>query len=106
MLVEGMPVFAAELAAGLHGEGEPELAEQLASLRYVGRCRCTEDHCSGFYVEPLPIRPRGRGLYNVLLRSVPGLVILDVVDGDIRFIEVLDRPDVRGELDEILNSPT
>jgi hypothetical protein len=99
MFVERMPVFAAELATGLCEEGEPELAAQLSSLRFVGPCQCKEEHCSGFYVEPLPVRPRGHGLVNVLPRTVPGLVILDVVAGDIRFIEVLDRPDVKLELD-------
>jgi hypothetical protein len=104
MFGEGMPVFAAELAAGLREEGEPELAALLSSLRFVGRCRCDEEHCAGFYVEPLPVHPRGRGLVNVLPRTMPGMVVLDVVAGDIRFIEVLDRADVRRELDAACTS--
>ena len=61
-----------------------------------GRCSCNDDFCSSFYTGA---RPTGswsdEGDHeNVVPDASVGMVVLDVVDGVIRYVEVLDRPDV------------
>jgi hypothetical protein len=52
LLNEVLPIFAKEIEELLHNE--PKLASQVASLTIVDRCRCGEDFCAAFYVEPKP----------------------------------------------------
>lgn len=64
----------------------------------TGTCGCGDSFCSSFYTGPKPNGPWGPGARNVVLQPRTGDVILDVVDGRIRFVEVLDRKDVRDKI--------
>ena len=102
LLTETLPAFAAELRQLLVEKGEPELAAQVPGLVIFDRCRCKDDICSTFYVQPRPEGAYPLGHRNVALTPEEGMVILDVVDGEIMCVEVLDRKDVRQKLDKVL----
>jgi len=65
----------------------------------VEGCCCGDDFCASFYTQPKPKGAYGPGHETLLLvTGPPGMLMLDVVDGLISFIEVLYRPDVRRKL--------
>jgi len=95
-LTELLPELAERLEGLLRERGEPQLAEQVKSLRIVGACRCGHDFCGSFYTAPRPIRRwfrRGRQIE--FLTELPGEVILDVVGGEIVYVEVLHWDETR-----------
>lgn len=101
-LTDTLPAFAAELHQLLIEQGEPALAAQVAGLMIRDRCRCGDDFCGTFYTKPKPKGGFGPGHRNVRLMPEEGMLILDVVDGEIACMEVLDREDVREKLDKVL----
>jgi hypothetical protein len=94
-LIEVLPAFAKEIEELLKKQNESKLAAQVVSLAIVDRCRCGEDFCAAFYVEPKPRGAYGPGHRNVDLEPDSGMIILDVVDDRIMQIEVLHRNEVR-----------
>ena len=102
LLTDTLPTFAAELRQLLTEHGEPELAAQVPGLVIFDRCRCGDDFCAMFYTQPKPDGAYGPGHRNVALTTEEGMLILDVVAGEIDCVEVLDRDDVREKLDEVL----
>jgi len=103
LLADTLPTFAAELRQLLIEQSEPELAAQVSGLAIVDRCRCGDDFCGTFYTQPKPKCAYGPGHRNAALSPSEGMVILDVVAGEIACVEVLDRPDVRDALDVVLS---
>lgn len=103
-LADLLPAFANELKQLLEEEGEPALAAAVPSLAIYDRCRCGDDICCGtFYTQPKPEGGYGPGHRNVRLMPNEGtLLILDVVDGQIMCVEVLDREEVREKLDAVI----
>ena len=84
--------------------GEPQLAAQVPSLRIFERCRCGDDICSTLYTQLPPKGSYGPGHRNVrLFPEDDALLVLDVVDGKIACVELLDREDVRRKLKGILS---
>lgn len=102
LLTDALPEFAAELQQLLIEEGEPELAAQVPALAIHDRCRCGDGICSTFYTHTRPEGAYGPGHRNVALTPEEGMLILDVVNGEIMCVEVLDREDIRHKLEEIL----
>lgn len=96
-----LPTFAAELRQLLIEKGEPELAAQVPGLMIFDRCRCGDDFCATFYTRPKPHGSFGPGHRNVALTPEEGMLILDVIAGEIACVEVLDRSDVQKKLDTI-----
>jgi hypothetical protein len=91
------PEFTAEMVAALTLDAEGDLVAQIPGLAFWGRCSCADDFCASFYTGP---RPSGRwsddGDHdNVVLAVDMGMVVFDLVDRAIRYVEVLDRPDVK-----------
>ena len=101
-IVETLPGFSSELRQLLIEEGESELASQVPNLAILERCRCGDRICGTFYTKHKPERSFGQGHRNVRLMPEEGMLILDVVAGEISCVEVLDRRDVREKLDEVL----
>lgn len=101
-LTDALPAFATELQQLLEEQSEPELAAQVPDLKIFDRCRCGAAFCSTFYTQPKPEGSFGSGHRNVALAPEEGMLILDVVAGEIACVEVLDRGDVRQKLDEVL----
>jgi hypothetical protein len=98
LLAETLPEFAQELQRLLQTQ-KPELAVQVPILKIVEGCGCGDDFCASFYTQPKPNGAYGPGHDTLLLDTeAPGMLILDVVDGVISFVEVLYRPDVRQKL--------
>jgi hypothetical protein len=102
LLAETLPAFATELRQLLTEQDESELAAQVPELMIFDRCRCGDDICATFYTQPKPNGGFGSGHRNVRLMPEDGMLILDVVTGEIACVEVLDRKDVRRKLDEVL----
>ena len=86
------PTFTTELAAALNARGEYRLADQAQQLRIIEACGCGDDFCQSFYTAPKPAGAYGDGHRNVCLDAPwPGYLILDVVNDDIVYVEVLYR---------------
>jgi hypothetical protein len=93
------PEFSDELVRLVQSSARPELADQIPSLPVVDRCGCGQSNCALFYTAPRPSGAYGPGHSNVLLDPKKGLIVLDVVEGRVVAVEVLDRPDVKRRLD-------
>jgi hypothetical protein len=88
-----VPGFALELEEGLREAGRPELAQQVEGLEIRALCRCEIEGCASFHTGLPMKRYFRRG------KQVPvGELVVDTIDGEIVFVEVLDRPDVRAAL--------
>ncbi|GAA1593701.1 hypothetical protein GCM10009789_54700 [Kribbella sancticallisti] len=98
-LIEQWPTLAGQLRAALIRAGEAELATQVDDLRALKMCACGDDFCQSFYTQPPPDGSyppdKHRNWYPEADDPGPGwdgYLILDVVDGRIAFVEILDRP--------------
>ncbi|GAB2745036.1 hypothetical protein [Kitasatospora kifunensis] len=90
------PDLVAELATLLEGEGEHDLAICVQDVRLVGECDCGDDFCQSIRTADHPQgQPYGAGHRCVPLLPSKGMLVLDVVDGRIMYVEVLDRPPMR-----------
>ena len=93
LLAETAPSFAAELEDGLRAINRPDLAEQVAALRIREVCRCEVEGCASFYTAAPMRRWFRRG------KQVPvGELVVDTIDGEIVYIEVLARPELKALL--------
>jgi hypothetical protein len=93
-----LPEFTQELQRLLQMQ-KPELAMQASILRIVEGCGRSDDFCASFCTQPKPKGAYRPGHETLLLDAVgPGMLLLDVVNGEISFVEVLSRPDVREKL--------
>lgn len=101
-LARALPDFASELRETLQSQGRADLALQVATLSLVDRCRCGDDFCATFYTAAKPEGAYGPGHSNLELQSSEGMIILDIVNEEIRCIEVLYRPDVQEALFGVL----
>jgi hypothetical protein len=89
------PALSRELQRGLGDVGRDDLVAQVERLRIYEVCKCEDSFCTSFYTAPHPHGEWGSGLENVVVDVASGMVVVDVVDGEIRFIDVLDRGDLR-----------
>ena len=96
------PDLVGELRELLAESADSHLAEQLSDLVIVDRCRCGDDFCGMFYTIPPPDEAWPSPHRNVPFFTERGELILDVVNERIAAIEVLDRPEVRRVLDEVM----
>jgi hypothetical protein len=93
LLRERLPDLAAELERLLGEQGRPDLAEQIPTIRITAVCPCEVESCGSFYTAR-PIKRWFRRGRQVAL----GDIVVDSIDGEVVFIEVLGRPDVRAAL--------
>jgi|SRR5579859_7253308 len=98
LVAEVFPALAGELQELLLKQNRHELAEQVPTLRIVDRCRCGDDFCASFYTQTKPTGRYPPGTKTIELDTKEGMLILDVVDGAIAQVEVLNREDVRKAL--------
>ena len=90
LITDVLPEIADTLERTLLNEGEAELAVTVRSLRFYAPCECGEDACESFYTAPKPSGSFGPGHRCVnLFWPRGGLLVLDVVDGEIKFVEIL-----------------
>ncbi len=91
-----VPGLAERIEAALRAQGEDELAAQVAGLRVTRVCACDQPYCGSFWTSALPIkRWLIRGRQVELADGGPGDVVLDVVRGEIAYVEVLHLDEVR-----------
>ena len=93
LLRERAPAFAVELEEALRTEERPELADQVPGLRITALCRCEVEGCASFST----VLPMKRWFRRGALVPAGDLVV-NTIDGEIAFVEALDRPDVRAAL--------
>jgi hypothetical protein len=87
------PELVAELERLLEAEGEHYLAITAHDLRLVAECGCKDEFCQSIRTAEHPEgTPYGSGHRNVLLDPEEGMLILDVVDERIVYVEVLFHP--------------
>jgi hypothetical protein len=101
-LTEILPSLAVELEQLLKNHGEGDLAVQVSRLAVVDRCRCGDEFCSSFYTQPKPEGPYGADHRCVDLDAAEGMLLVDVVEGKIAHVEILNRGDVRRNLLAVL----
>jgi hypothetical protein len=98
---EVLPALTAELERLLTEEGRGDLAAQLPALRITVVCPCEVEGCGSFYTA----RPIRRWLRRGRQVQV-GDVAVDTIDGEIVFVEVLGRPEVREALERAVSLPS
>jgi len=98
LLSAALPQVAVELTELLTATGRHELAAQVPFLSIVDRCRCGDDFCATIYTQPKPNGSWGPKLECIDLDAERGAIILDVVDGRIATIEILNRDELREKL--------
>ena len=94
-----LPAFAERMEAALRAQGDPRLADQVPGLRITAVCPCELPVCGSFHTLNRPFKRwfiRGRQVE--LADGGPGVVVVDVVRGEIAYVEVLDLDDVRETL--------
>ena len=100
LLHERLPELARELEQCLNSAGENFLAGSIQTLHIYGACECSDITCGSFYTGPKPEGAFGPGHRNILLDPTKGMMILDVVDDVIGYVELIDRPDIHEALRE------
>lgn len=106
LLAEVLPALASALQTELMRSEWSYLADQVPTLRIADLHGCRDEGCASFYVGSRP-RPAGHRIEgdreNIVLDETAmvigaDMVVLDVVDRIIRFVEILDCPSVRAVL--------
>lgn len=98
-LVAVIPVFAAECKQLLLEQNKVDLANQIESLNIVKRCSCTDDFCASFSTHAQSRASfGGSDRYTLDLNPEKGMILMDIADGKIIYVEVLYRDDVRSML--------
>jgi hypothetical protein len=95
LVADVLPELAERMEARLREQDERFLAEQVAGLRITSVCTCGQPYCGSFWTSSTPMKrwfARGR---QVELAGLPGEVSLDVVLGEIAYVEVLHWDEVR-----------
>jgi hypothetical protein len=90
------------MEAALRAQGEERLADQVAGLRITAVCPCEQPFCGSFHTLSRPMKRwfiRGRQVE--LADGGPGEIVIDVVRGEIAYVEVLYLDDVREALARI-----
>jgi hypothetical protein len=96
LLADVLPQLAERMTDALRARGETHLVEQAAGLRITDVCRCGEPYCGSFYTARWPMkRWFRRGRQVELGEGMPGNVTLDVLAGEIVYVEVLFWDEVR-----------
>lgn len=75
-------------------------------LRLVADCGCGDDFCQSFYTEARSDAPYGPGHRTVCLPAKGGMLNLDVVNGRIMFVEVIDLPPLGAANDRMPERPS
>jgi hypothetical protein len=97
-----LPELAARIEAALRAQGEERVAEQVHELRITAVCPCEHPYCGSFHTLKRPMKRwfmRGRQIE--LHDDGPGEIAIDVVRGEIAYVEVLHVENVRETLARI-----
>ncbi len=96
LLSEILPDLVEEMAFLLRERGAEPLCDQLRALHIESVCDCGDENCASFATAP-----EVKVASTVELQAMEGFLIVDLTAaGQICFIEVLHRPDVKYLLEE------
>ena len=99
LLAGVVPDLAQRLEQALRAQGHDRLADQVPGLRITAVCRCGQPFCGSFHTLARPFKRWFiRGQQVELEDGGPGEVVVDVVRGEIAYVEVLFLDDVREAL--------
>ncbi len=99
LVAEVLPGLARRMESALRAQGEVRLVEQVPGLRITAVCPCEQPFCGSFHTSKRPMKRwfiRGRQVE--IADGEPGEIVLDVVRGEIAYVEVLYLDDVRDRL--------
>jgi hypothetical protein len=97
-----VPDLARRIEAALRAQGEERVADQVEDLRITAVCPCDQPFCGSFHTSKRPMtRWFLRGRQIKLQDGRPGEIVIDVVRGEIAYVEVLYLDDVREALAQI-----
>lgn len=94
-----LPGLAERIEAALRTQGEDRLADQVGTLRITAVCPCEQPFCGSFHTLERPFKRwfiRGRQVE--LHDGRPGEIVVDVVRGEIAYVEVVHLDEVRHTL--------
>jgi hypothetical protein len=94
-----LPGLAERIETALRAQGEERIADQVSGLRITRVCSCDEPSCGSFHTSSPPMKRwfmRGRQIE--VRDDGPGAISVDVVRGEIAYIEVLSVDEVREAL--------
>ncbi len=94
-----LPGLAERIEAALRARGEDRLADQVGTLRITAVCPCEQPFCGSFHTLTRPFKRwfiRGRQVE--LDDGGPGEIVVDVVRGEIAYVEVVHLDEVRDAL--------
>ena len=100
-LKDVLPNLNDELKILLNKDEKFDLAEKVDSLRIFEKCNCKENSCASFYTAPKPNGSFGKGHENLILNAEYGMLVLDVVNNEIKFVEILNRPEYKKLIETI-----
>ena len=97
-----LPELAARMESALRAQGEERVADQVAGLRITAVCQCDQEYCGSFHTARRPMkRWLIHGRQVTLADGGQGEVALDVVRGEIAYVEVLFVDGVRERLADL-----
>jgi hypothetical protein len=96
-----LPQLATELEASLAARNRPALVAQIDDLRITAVCPCIVESCGSFHTAKRPMVRWFRRGEQIHLDDVVGTIVVDVVGGEIVYVEVLDRPEIREALSSL-----
>lgn len=100
LLGDLLPLFAEELDAALRAIWEVDLADQVRFLPIKRLCPCGDESCGSFYTGQRAQTIWRTGRKHLTPRILEGMTYVEVIDGVIVFVGMLDRPHERGILHE------
>lgn len=106
LLTEFLPEIAEEVRQLRTISERTDLLPSLDTARFVSPCRCLDDFCSSIYTAIKPSGPWGPNHETVPLGANTGMINLDVVNGKIVYVEILNRPDIKSIVDNRLAGTT
>jgi hypothetical protein len=94
-----LPALANRIESALRAQGEDRAADQVPGLRITAVCPCDQEFCGSFHTAKRPMkRWMLRGRQVTLADGGPGEVAIDIVRGEIAYVEILFVDGVRGRL--------
>ncbi len=92
-LADHLPELAKDLDAAFRNIGRDNLADSVWDAEIVEQCPCDSETCGTFYT----VTPRiwtGEVERFFDLANIEGLISVHVVNGQLAWVELLNRPDV------------